>query len=154
MENTVFSSIFKKFKIFKTVIISYIIYMVNSFFRFKKSFKMFFHNQSTSFNITIVGAKWMMWLKYIYITIFSNQSSFPQRTFFSFVCIRHFFSCFKRAFSTYLSFVETFTRTINYSIKGFVRPNRFFYNFLMTYFALFHNKYNSIYICFCQEVFL
>lgn len=75
-----FRIIFKKFKIFKSVIVFYPVHMMNNFFMIKKSSKIFLHNKTMLKNLFLSVAKRMGRDINVNIPIIVNLSwAFPLR---------------------------------------------------------------------------
>lgn len=70
-------------KIFRSIIKSISVDMVDYFFRFKKSFEMFFGNKARTENISLIGDKRMIRRIYISISTAYTNTTFPVRVFFS-----------------------------------------------------------------------
>ncbi len=84
MKMRMFISVFEKMKIFRSIIISYIIYVMNNFRRFKISTYNLFHNKSRTFNIATFSCKRMFWAINQNISFSSiSFSSFPIRMILS-----------------------------------------------------------------------
>lgn len=76
-------SIFKEFKIFRTIIILNAIFMMNCFFWFKIATRHFFHDKTRTFNISSLIAKWMIPIVDINVSIMDRFSALPFRMHFS-----------------------------------------------------------------------
>lgn len=119
-----FTMIFKKFKIFYSIIITNTVNMVNNFLRFQKSTNFFLHNKMASTNIAITITKRMLWFKKVNVSFFVNFTTFPmtgifaskltffnprirhlRKIFFSFIFIPRDLSFFKSS-SVWMSFLK------------------------------------------------
>jgi len=118
MKTHMFRMIGKHEKIFRSIIISYAINMMNHLGWIKKSTQIFFSNYSRLPNISLLSTKRMIWLPNIDIPSFvSSFSTFPSRIVTTFHSFRN-----KRSFSSCPGNKKTFSRTISsliFSMKGY-----------------------------------
>ena len=106
-------SIWKYLKVFRAIIITNIVDMMNLFLRLKISSKHFFRYNTMFVNITTKIGKWMVWLKNINIPFFVNSSIFPTPSRMSPQCLAYlFFMFFGKMFSPPIAQM-TFGETIS-----------------------------------------
>lgn len=101
-----FSDIFKKHKIFNSIIGRIFIYMMHNFLGSKITTNMFFHNKAMLKNYFVRSAKGMIWTIYPYISCHMIS--------FSFIIIRHlslFKFCIRRMTLISISNSSTLIRT-------------------------------------------
>jgi len=124
MNFTVFRMIFKQFKIFRSIVISDSIYMMNDFFRFKIPPKMFFYNKVRTSNIMGLCGKGVSRLKNVNITFgICCHSAIPITIFIPFFSKTNFSFCY---FGMFFSVKRIFLSLLSNSHKI---SNFFFYFF-------------------------
>ena len=130
MKPKMFLIVSKQHKIFNAIIRTVTIYMMNYFYRFKITPKIFFHDE-TMFKDMVALAIWMIGLININITMMLFYSTFPPITFRSTTSLSYsFFVNFRKRLSLYAH-----ASLADFISKGF--------RHLFTFIPGFHNSFCS-----------